>query len=184
VCSFICDEPSDQCITDGCPAGPQVSCYTAGKSQLKIKQSAAKRSLIWKLVKGDSTTFAELSDPTDTGDYTFCIYAGPDAALVGTLSVPHSSSWAVLGNDKGYKYSDKNGAASGVQKIKLKASSRGGTKALIKGRDGTLPAILGPMGLDTPVKAQLLNHGSGACWEGNYTGTPRRNTSTQFKAKQ
>jgi len=71
-----------------------------------------------------------------------------------------------------------------VQKVSLKASDDNKTKALLKARGTELPdGILGAMGLETPVTAQLVNHSSGICWQGSYT-TPKKNTDEQFKAKQ
>ena len=71
-----------------------------------------------------------------------------------------------------------------MQKVSLKASDDNKTKALLKARGTELPdGILGAMGLETPVTAQLVNHSSGICWQGSYT-TPKKNTDEQFKAKQ
>lgn len=182
--SQICDEPTDQCTS--CALTPATGCRTAEKSLLLIKDKSdnLKDKLIWKFIKGQSTTFAELSDPRTMADYTLCIYEGAGEALVGTLEIPASGSfWSVTGNDKGYKYFDPGSSADGVQKMKLKASDAGKTKALLKGRGDDLPEILGPMGLAMPVKAQLVNRETGVCWQGSYS-TFKKNTSQQFKAKQ
>jgi hypothetical protein len=151
---------------------------------IKNKSPGSKDKLIWKFIKGQPTTFAEMSDPQNSSDYTLCIYAGAADELVGTVAIPASASlWSVTGSSKGYKYSDASSAADGVQKIKLKASDGNKTKALLKGGGAALPEILGPTGLDTPVTAQLVNRGTGVCWQGTY-GTPKKDTDTQFNAKQ
>lgn len=183
--SQICDEPTDMCTS--CALAPVSGCRTAEKSLLLIKDKSndAKDKLIWKFIKGQPTSFAEMSDPRTSADYTLCIYAGAGGTLVGTLSVPASATlWKVSGNDKGYKYFDAASASDGVQKVLLKASDDNKTKARMKARGPGLPEILGPMGLDTPVTAQLVNHESGVCWQGSYTGTPTKNSGTEFKAKQ
>ena len=63
------------------------------------------------------------------------------------------------------------------------ASAAANTKELLKAKGSQVPAILGPMGLDAPVTAQLINHGSGVCWEGSFA-TPLKNSATQFKGTQ
>jgi hypothetical protein len=181
----ICDEPTDMCTS--CALAPAVGCRTAEKSLLLIKDKSSdpKDKLIWKFIKGEPTTFAEMSDPRSNADYTLCIYAGASEELVGTLAIPaNASRWSVTGNDKGYKYFDEGAAEDGVQKMKLKASDANKTKALLKGRGNELPEILGPMGLEMPVTAQLVNRATGICWQGTYSGTPKKNTAEQFKAKQ
>jgi hypothetical protein len=185
--SLICDEPTDMCLTDSCPSAPLSTCRTAEKSLILIKDKSddTKDKLVWKFIKGQSTTFAELSDPTTTADYTLCIYSGGAQTLAGTVNIPPSNMrWSVIGNNKGYKYFDSAAAFDGVQKALLKSSSSNKTKARIKGRGAALPEILGPTGLDMPVTAQLINHASSVCWQGSYTGTAKKNTAEQFKAKQ
>lgn len=187
VCTFVCDEPNDQCVVDECPESPQDTCRGAEKSKLLIKNSDSdeRDALVWKFIRGESSSFADLADPMVDANYTLCLYAGPDAALAATVGItPGSSKWSVVGNAKGYKYSDKSGASSGVQKAKLKASAKDRTKMLIKARGAGLPEILGAQGLPVPVTAQLLNHASGQCWEGVFTGVPAKNTVAKFKANQ
>jgi len=180
-----CDESTDMCLLTPCPAAPAGSCLTAQKSLFLIKQSstdATKNKLIWKFIKGEPTTFAQLSDPTQTADYALCVYAA--GTLAGTINVPANGMlWSMVGSSKGYKYFDSTSGTDGVQKIMVKASDANNTKELIKGRGAQQPAMLGMAGLDAPVKVQLVNHGSGTCWEANYAA-PKTNTATQFKAKQ
>jgi hypothetical protein len=145
----------------------------------------SKSKLLWKFIKGQSTSFADLGDPTTSATYSLCIYAGPSQALVGTLSIsPNGTLWSPVGTTKGYKYFDPTSATDGVQKIIVKASAAANTKELIKARGSALPDILGTMGLgNVAVTAQLVNHGSGVCWEGDFP-TPLKSTGTQYKGKQ
>jgi hypothetical protein len=185
--SQICDEGTDMCLATTCGAAPQTGCRTAGKSLLLIKKNTgdtSKDKLIWKFIKGQSTSFADLSDPTTTADYALCVYAGAGNTLVGSINVsPNGTMWSQVGTDKGFKYSDPSFGQDGVQQIIVKASSSGGTKELLKARGTALPDILGTMGLTAPVTAQLVNHGSGVCWQGDYA-TLTKSTDTQLKAKQ
>jgi hypothetical protein len=186
--SQICDEGTAMCLATTCPAAPESGCRTAAKSLLLIKKKtgdASKDKLIWKFIKGQSTSFDDLSDPTQTADYALCVYAGAGNTLVGAVNIsPSSTLWSAVGTQKGYKYSDPSFASDGVQKVIVKAGGDGKTKELLKARGAALPDILGMMGLgNVSVTAQLVNHGSGVCWQGDYP-TPTKSTDTQFKAEQ
>src|SRR5262249_27510338 len=60
---------------------PPSGCRAAGKSLIVIKETgnAAKDTLVWKWIKGDATTLAELGQPTGTTSYALCLYAGTTA---------------------------------------------------------------------------------------------------------
>jgi hypothetical protein len=185
--SEVCDESSAMCLIAACSATPQAGCRTAQKSMLLVKTKTgdpSKSKLLWKFIKGDTTSFADLGDPTTSASYALCIYAGASQNLVGTLSISANATlWSPVGTTKGYKYFDSGSATDGVQKIIVKASASNNTKELLKAGGATLPDILGPMGLDAPVTAQLINHGSGICWQGSFP-MPLKNSATQFKGKQ
>jgi hypothetical protein len=184
-CPVICDEANDQCLFSGCPIVPEPGCRTSLKSVLLIKNKTdnTKDKLIWKWIKGQSTTQNDFADPTSTANYAFCLYSGTTSALVAEIDVPPSGSkWKLLGT-KGYKYLDSMATEDGAQKITLKGSSSNKSKVLVKGRGSNLPDPIdgGPLAL--PVKAQLINHDTAVCFESNFIGTPKKNTSALFKAK-
>jgi hypothetical protein len=164
-------------------------CQTALKGKLLIKNNPndAKDKLIWKFIKGTtSTTQADFADPEASASYVLCIYEDVNSTpdLKGTLHVPpNSAKWNPI-STKGYKYLDATVAASGVQKIIVKSSSTGKTKAIVKAKGSMMPPIIntGPT-LVLPVRAQLYNYGTGKCWEGTFT-TPKKNDTVIFKAKQ
>ncbi len=81
---------------------------------------ASKDKLLWKWMRGESTTLAELQDPTDTAAYALCIYSGTNTLLAGMTVPPGSANWSPLGT-KGFKYLDANGSAGGVKKMVLTA---------------------------------------------------------------
>jgi hypothetical protein len=182
----VCNEGTDMCQMNVCPAGPQGGCRTAAKNILLIKNKTdnSKDKLIWKYVKGVQQTLqGDFADPTATANYALCIYAGGTNTLVASMNIPPSNTkWKLLGS-KGYKYlATSPYPDSGAQKVILKGNVAGKPKALVKGRGANLPDPLdmGPLG--TPVKAQLLNYQTGICWEGNFS-TFKKNSSTIFKAK-
>jgi len=185
-CPVICDEANDQCLFSGCPVAPEAGCRTSLKSVLLMKNKTddTKDKLVWKWIKGQSTTQADFADPTTSANYAFCIYSGTSNALISEIDVPPSSSkWKPLGT-KGYKYLDSAATADGAQKITLKGSSSNKSKILVKGRGSNLPDALDGGPLTLPIKAQIINHGTAICWESNFTATNvKKNTSSQFKAK-
>jgi hypothetical protein len=182
--SAICNEGTDMCQTDACPPAPQT-CRTAVKSLLVIKNkmSNEKDKIIWKYIKGQPTTQADFADPTGSADYALCIYAGVSHTLVATLHVPPGPPWRVLGT-KGYKYLDPNLTNNGTQKVIVQGTGVSGkTKALLVTRGTDAPDPLDMGALQLPVTAQLVNYGTGICWQGNFTSTIK-STDSLFKAKQ
>ena len=168
----------------GCPQVPHTGCRMALKSLVFLKNNAddSKDKLIWKWIKGQATTQAELGDPTLTAGYRFCVY---DASgfLLGASVPPSTSKWSRV-SDKGYKYKDTNGSADGITKVLLKGNaSEQRSKALVKGKGTNLPdPVVGSLTL--PVTAQLRNMSTGVCIEGVYeSGDVIKNDAGQFKAK-
>ncbi|MDX2165919.1 MAG: hypothetical protein SF182_02605 [Deltaproteobacteria bacterium] len=187
-----CDD-SDVCSQDTCSPtlgcvnsdAPRVGCKTAQKSVLIYKDNAtdAKDKLVWKWVKGQPTSFAQLGVPTGTATaYTLCLYAyaGTTAAEIADVTVPGGSGWSVLGANKGYKYKNSAGTEDGARKIILKASAANTSKALLKAKGANLPDIVVP--IPTPVVAQLVNSSTSTCFTAQFN-TPKKNSGGTFKAK-
>ncbi|MBX3023938.1 hypothetical protein KF840_03415 [bacterium] len=164
-----------------CAATPAVGCRTAQKSGLVLKNNPtpAKNKLVWKWAKGQSTTQADFGDPKDgTANYALCIY--DNGALAGSTLVAPGTGWSVL-STKGWKFLDKAGSQTGVQKIILKGSTDNKAKALVKGKGAGLPVIAPP--LTGPVTAQLVNSQSGLCWQSVFNSPFTKNGAGSFKAK-
>jgi hypothetical protein len=87
--------------------------------------------------------------------------------------------WRVLGT-VGFMYADKVGTPDGLTKVLLKAGSAGSGKIGVKGSGANLR--LPTLPLTTPVKVQLQQDDSSACWEATYS-TATTNTGSSFKAK-
>jgi hypothetical protein len=167
-------------VTGACPASPASGCRSAGKSLLLYKNSAddTKDKLIWKWIKGDATTLAELGVPTGTTNYALCVYAGTAVATVNLLA---GSNWQAAGT--GFTFKDPTGTPDGAQKALIKSGGAGKAKALVKGKGTNLPdTFTGPLTL--PVTAQLVNEGSNLCFEGVFNSVDVvKNDGTNFKAK-
>jgi hypothetical protein len=152
---------------------------------LMLKRNAtdfSKDKLLWKWVRGQSTTLTELQDPTDTAAYALCIYSGGNTLLGGVTVPPGAGKWSPLGT-KGFKYLDANASAGGVKKIILKSGAQDNAKALVKGGGGNLPdPPAGPLTL--PLTAQLHNLDTGLCVGGTYDALDvLKNDAGLFKAK-
>jgi hypothetical protein len=185
IIDAICNETTDTCDTDACPASPRPPCRTSVKSLLVIKNSTdnTKDKIIWKYIKGQPTTKADFSDPTVSADYALCIYAGPSQTLVGTIHVPPGANWSAAGT-KGYKYKDQTFASDGVQKVVVQGTGVSGkTKALLVSRGTNAPDPLDGPSVSAPVTTQLINYQNGLCWQGTYS-TLQKSSSTLLKGKQ
>lgn len=187
-----CDD-DDACTADSCvsPTGcvnddaPATGCLTAGKSLVLIKDSTDddKDKLLWKWIKGDALTQAQLADPTApalSAGYALCIYAGTANALIANAALPPGIDWSVIGQ-KGYKF--KGTSPDGLSLALLKGGGQGKSKALAKGMGAALPDPVLPV--TYPVTVQLKKDGSPLCLESIFTSiNEKKNTDTQFKAKK
>jgi len=182
--SQSCNEATDQCFAGDCPTTPST-CRSAGKSIVLVKDNAdnSKDKLVYKWLKGDATTQADLADPLNTATYAVCFYT--NAGLVSQAAVPPSSTkWSPI-STKGYKYKDNTLAEDGIQKIIAKGSTTAGkSKLLVKGKGANLPDTLSlPIApADLPLRVQVRNNQTGICF-GSSFATPTKNVAGQFKGK-
>jgi hypothetical protein len=181
LCTQDSCDPLSGCANDATPA---TGCKTAEKSLLILKNNAsdAKDKLIWKWIKGESTTQSEFGVPTGTTAYALCIYSGTTAAA--DYTVPGDAvKWRALG-DTGYKYKDPTGSADGITKVLLKGSTHDTSKCLVKGKGANLddPA-LEHLDDSNLVVVQLVNERTSACFESTFT-TPRVSQSRRSRRVQ
>lgn len=190
-----CDDAS-LCTQDSCDpsggcanAGPAVGCRTALKSTLILKNSTedARDKLVWKWIKGQSTSQAEFGVPTATTRYALCIFTGTTAAsLVAHYMVPADAmKWSPVGTI-GYEYKDSNGSADGITKIALKGDDQNRSKCLVKGKG----AALDDVALDTLddsglLTVQLVNDSTSVCFESAFAAADfvTVDDPARFKAK-
>lgn len=169
-----------------CGDTPAAGCRTSSKATMVITDKAvdSKDKVVWKWIKGESTTTADFANPVATAVYSLCVYAGTTNALIGNSVVPPSASkWNPI-STKGFRYIDSTASEGGIQKIIVKASIIDKAKAVVKGKGVGLPDYEPP--LDLPVIVQMVNSDSGICWETTFS-TPshiKRNQPGKFKAKR
>jgi cysteine-rich repeat protein len=184
-----CDD-GNPCSTDSCvsPTGcvnddaPIGGCLAPGKSVLLVKNSAddTKDKLLWKWMKGAAIDPVDIADPLVATDYALCLYAGTTNAALGGASIPAGAGWSAIGA-KGFKF--KGSSPNGVSLALLKGGAAGKSKALAKGKGAALPDPMLPLAY--PVTVQLRKDGSPLCLESVFVvADEKKNTATQFKAKQ
>src|SRR5262249_10953255 len=88
--------------------------------------------------------------------------------------------WKATG--KGFKYSDKTGAAAGVTGITLKAGAAGQASVAVKGKGANLPVGSLPSTVPLPLDVQLQRNGE--CWATTFAAAgANTNGGGQFKGK-
>ncbi len=183
-----------------CPVTPPPWCKTAapGKGSLALSQQPGKNKMGWKWSKGAATTGDDLGNPVAGKDgkppttYSLCVYDGTDA-LIMTLNIPGGTTcngkpcWKATRAGFAYKSKDgllSNGVTSlaislgsgldGTAKIGLKAGGYNYSPAF------NLPLLQTP----NPVRVELINDASDACWSASYSTPPADITSsTKWKSK-
>ena len=120
-----------------------------------------------------------LADPTDTTDYTLCLYDADGAVL--QLSVPAGGTcntrpcWT--STPSGYKYKNKELTPDGISKLQLKSGGAGYGKIVSKAVGPLAPTAL-PLAL--PARLQLRNS-DGTCFEARFDGAVA-NEAERFRA--
>lgn len=169
-----------------CPATPRGGCRTAARSKLLMRRKPEadpnKDQLNWSWTKGAATTAGELGDPTTSADYGVCVYEGPagNAHLVYESSLPASSLWSTRPN--GYRYLDRAHGERGMRRLALKSGEA--SKSSIDVRSTAAAYDQTAFLIAAPVKAQLVNLGSGLCWESTFTASNVQTSDSRvFKAR-
>ena len=139
---------------------------------------------MWKWLKGPATALGDFGNPTTTAEYSLCVYAGTAQLLALDASVPPVTNWTL--GTTGYKYKDAGAGAAGISQILLKSGPAGGSKSLVKGKDGALylaPHTL-PFDGAANVTVQVVNSDNPNCWEATFAPAAfKKNTNGEFKAK-
>jgi len=164
---------------DDCPPAPAVGCATTTRpraSRLYIHNGPdyADR-LTWRWQKGQTILPADLGDPTTMSSYALCLYAKVGAAVVAAVEedIPAATicdstpCWSASG--EGFAYKDPKIQWSSLTSLNLTPGEAGKGRIKLKAKGATLGPPTLPLDLSVPVKAQLLNTQTGACWEATYS---------------
>jgi hypothetical protein len=178
----------------GCGLAARTDCKQPtiefkGRLAMKDKSPDKGDSLVWKWVRGDATSQAEIGDPLGADSYFVCLYDGGGTRVSASAVDPGGTCgvkpcWKGLGTplgSKGYKYVNKETNDAGVAKLILKPGEQGKAKAIakIKGDDLDMPSL--PLAL--PATIQLVST-TGTCWSAAFEPAGvLKNTDTVFAAK-
>lgn len=152
-----------------------------GADKLKLLLKADGGVLKYKSAKGDETSTADFSDPTDGTPYELCVIDldGGVPELVECFQLAPGLGWKAKGN--GFQYKDKDGSQDGLTRLLLRRGAQGKTKIVARGKEMSLPAL--PLSQD-PAVVVLLANDRGLCWVGRFDDPAKVNTAEKFKAKQ
>ncbi len=166
-----------------CLATPRVGCRSSEKSTFRLRHGADTRkdTMTWTWTKGSATTQAEFGDPTDTAEYTVCVYAGTASSLIGQATITASASrWKRTAS--GYRYHDRAATADGITRVALRGNALDKSAATVKGKGANLPDL--PLPVTPPLTVQLINGDDGLCWGATYTAEQLlKNSPGQLNAK-
>lgn len=144
-----------------------------------------KDKIIWKGVRGATTTKSEFGDPLHTESYAFCMYDNTGLILGTVIPAGGTCAGRPCWSEKvfSYTYKDKAFLPDGIYSIFLKQGLVNGTaKFIVKARGAPLDMPNLAM-LQSPVTVQLKNS-SGKCWGAVYSFPPvGRNDGIIFKDK-
>jgi len=183
----VCDEGLQTCSHS--TKAPSMTCRQAGASSLRIKNSLddTRDALQWKWSKGATTSHADFLDPDQDTDYSLCIYdenqqliLQADAPAGGTCG--SRACWKES-PDRGFKYSDRSGAANGTVNLTLKPGVAGSSKISLKGKGVDLSLLPMPLAPTSSLLVQLRNEENSTCYESSFLFPFTKNLSTQLSAK-
>jgi cysteine-rich repeat protein len=170
----------DQCLAgscqQGCPMNPPEGCLEAGTSSLSIRDSSDddRDAIRWKWKKGAALRLSHLSDPTDDGHFSLCLY--PDSEMLAEeLAVPAGPFWRWTSGR--YTYKDVVGSVDGVTQVRIQSGFEGESSLAVSAKGAALPQGLLPSASYT---IQLRDLQTGICWTSAFaTGDLRED---RFKA--
>ncbi len=177
----------DHCVNAGTPRDP-LTCYAAGKSLLKITNTAGPDSdkLIWQWKTGEAFAQGDLGDPSSTTDYGLCLYdtTGGVTTLATSVSIPAGSPFWKSRDPDGWNWADSDGSFDGIKKVQLKTGVAGKTKVRLTASGEFLP-LPAPFSAgeffneDPSVVVQLLGS-DGQCWTTSFAAGSGINTPVSF----
>jgi cysteine-rich repeat protein len=179
-----------ECTQDSCDARvgcvnsgiPRLSCDRPERSALVLTKHPAndrKDELTWRWLSGGTVNLEDLGRPTDTTNYTLCLYSGSNWASV---PMPAGQQWRAVAT-RGYKFANTAGSLEGIRRAFLQSGAPGRAEASVRRRGTGLPRDLTPP-LLLPVVVQLVNDTNSVCFETAYDAPEvSRNNTKQFKAE-
>jgi hypothetical protein len=165
-----------------CPVLPVAGCKTPAPNKgvliLKLQDvnqnDKTRNKLIWSWKLGQATSMVDFGNPLSTTTYRLCVYDGNGDRVMIPYVPPGGlcngkPCWKITST--GYIFKNKTGLHSnGLISLKLRSGGNGQATVLVKGKGlyldlPSLPLVQTPQ----PIRVQLLNNETSACWEAKYT---------------
>jgi hypothetical protein len=173
-----------------CPATAREDCFqpsTPESASLSISDLASSKDrLVWKWGSGIGTTDADLGDPTVSGDYAVCLYEKSGSSL-GLISEWDVRAATTCGADPCWKkktdkvsYADRKLAQGSVTRLSVQALPSGDKLRVSMAAPALSPPRL-PLDVTSPVRIQLINTATNACWESVHSQA-RSNEPDSFRS--
>lgn len=189
LCTADSCDPGIGCVNEGMP--PADNCLLATKSKLAVWESIDDEldTVRWLWAHGDRFARDNLGEPKATTAYSLCLYddGGSGPELVGSYTVPPSSSWKAIGPARA-TYNDVFGTNDGVRRLQFQPGASGKTKVFLQAR-GPNVRVPAPVSDDsmfaaTPsVTVQMIND-EGTCWASTFPRSSfKQNKGNQAKAQ-
>jgi hypothetical protein len=161
-----------------CPPLAREDCRVAVRSEgsrLSIVDSGIHMDRIdWTLKYAQETTDADLFDAMADNDYVACLYeeSGGAPGLIGEWDAPSGTTcrnkpcWKH--SDGKLLYSDKAHEHGSIRRMKMRANAEGkaSVRTWMAGPAVAPPRL--PLEVSTPVRIQVTNLATGACWDGTH----------------
>jgi len=175
-----------------CAAAPREDCLLATRpraSSLTLKDGfGGADKLAWNWRYGESTTNADLGQPTTTSDYVLCLYdeVGGAPGLLAQWEAPAASTcsgvpcWSET--DGVITYKDAQRVQGPTKALSVSAGAEGSAKIRLRASGPTLIPPRLPLPITPSVRVQLVNQENNVCWDATFS-TASRNDTTVLKAR-
>lgn len=168
-------------LTD-CPPTPRTSCRPAGRTALSLATGRTTRdTLKFQWAKGSATVLGDLGDPVRNADLALCVWDGNGERILAATAPSGAPAWSAA-RDKGFRYKNKAGSATGITAARLQVGEAGKAKAQIQGKGTALPEVSVPATF--PLTVQLIDSETGTCFGAAYEASmATKNEDGRIKAK-
>jgi hypothetical protein len=174
-----------------CSPTPKTGCRQptvdgTGVFRFNAPANPARRTLLWKWIRGEATSAGDLGDPAHCIGYAVCVYdaSGNPQPLISAVAPPGElcegrACWRPLPK-QGVEYFNRPTNADGLRRLRLSPGDDGRARvgAQATGANLALPAT--PLTPPVIVQAQGAN---GECWSGTYDAFIAQNANGRFRAK-
>lgn len=175
-----------------CTPAPKLGCKAqtvarGGVFRFVRKAASSRRNvMVWRWVRGQETTVADLGDPFATHSYAVCVYdASARAQPLIDLAVPAGGAcgripcWRELSGQR-IDYFDKARFVGGIELLRVTPKPEGRARVIVRARKENLALPTTPLTPPVTVQLQAAND---TCWTAHYASFVIKNAYGVFKAR-